>query len=129
MDNDTQDIILAGTCFTWALLAIVVASIIGTLVYLTVYVDILNLKREAVQHSNSYIQSKVTELTDSYAQYQALETKKTLYTGQAEIVGAYTAQQKAVVQRMCNAYYLIPSDIRQEEVPYYIHIFLGDCHE
>lgn len=119
-----KDAVLFGTCFFWGLIAIVVASIIGTLVYLTVYVDILNLKREAVQHSNAYIQSKVTELVDGYQQYMVLDSQKQLYSDNYDIVRSYDAQQKALMQRMCNAYYLIPSDVRADEVPTYIQEFL-----
>ncbi len=130
MNDDVHDAVLAGTCFTWGLIAIVIASIISTLVYLSIYTDILNLKREAVQHSNAYIQSKVTELVDSYSQYQTLDTKKVEYAGNQELVNSYDAQQRAIVKRMCNAYNLIPSDLQTDEVPSYIREFLsGDCSE
>lgn len=85
----------------------------------------INVQREAVQHSNPYVQSRVTELSAGVAQYARLETQAAKYAENAPVAVATRAQQAALVNRMWIAYDLIPPDIRGEVVPEYIRAFLA----
>lgn len=87
-----------------------------------------NVNRDIIQHSNSYIQSQVTSLTDDYSNYFELDAKKAEFSNNPDIVTSYTAQQNALVIRMCNTYSKIPNDIKAQVVPDYIQSFLsGKC--
>ncbi len=123
--------LLAGSgLFVWAAILIIVVSLAGTLLYYAVLPHFINLERSAVQHTNPYLQSKVTELVQSYDKYQELETQKLLYQNDPDLVASYGAQQKALVRRMCQAANLVPSDIRATIIPMYIQDFLRgeNCH-
>lgn len=82
-----------------------------------------NQEREITQHTNMYVQSKVTELVDSYTAYFELEVKKLSFSD-PEVQKGLTAQQVALVRRMCNTYHLIPDDV--DDVPDYILTFLKE---
>lgn len=107
----------------WVLLVTVVFVFLVASLELAVLPWWENQHREITQHTNQYVQSKVTELVDSYAQYMDLETRKALYTDPT-IKTSITGQQKALVNRMCNAYQLIPDDV--DDVPDYIVDFMKE---
>ncbi len=109
----------------WLLMAVVaVLVVIGVIVYGT-YQTRINIERGAVQHSNQYTQSKVTQLSDLKAQYTDLDTKIVLYKDNEDVVTAYKAQQIAILQQMWQAYDLIPVDIVSDVVPNNIKAFLN----
>jgi ABC-type bacteriocin/lantibiotic exporter with double-glycine peptidase domain len=111
-----------GMLFYAVIVALVVVVLVGVLWY-AVAPYFKDAEREIIQHSNQYVQSKVTELVESYEAYQRLETQKRLYTDPA-LVKSFEGQQRATVQRMCNAYRLIPEDVN--DVPAYIVRFMEE---
>lgn len=108
-----------GTAFI-ALIALVFAA------YYIALPWFLNQDRYATQHSNAYVQSKVTELGDLKAQYLRLDAEVAKVSDKPELVDAYRAQQNSVLRQMWNTYDLIPSDIRSESVPQHIRSFLAE---
>lgn len=85
---------------------------------------LFNLERSATQHSNPYIQSKVSQLVDLKAQYERLETDAAKFKDDPTVVQAIRGQQKAVLQQMREAYALVPDDAK-EAVPASIKSFLA----
>jgi hypothetical protein len=121
-----KEIIASSALVVWISVLVFALVICSTFGYLFFYKDILNLQREAVQHSNEYEQSKVTELVQTYDRYVYLDTQIALYQGHQTIIMSFKGQQAAAVKRMCQAYSLIPNDIRNDVVPLYIIQFLHD---
>ncbi|MBI4137308.1 hypothetical protein HY469_04565 [Candidatus Roizmanbacteria bacterium] len=109
----------------WIGLTVIVLVVIASATGLITLPWVYNIEREAVQHSNVYVQSKVKELSDLKAQYERLEVQAAKYENNESVAKAYRSQQAAVVNQMWDAYDLIPQDIRGDVVPDHIRSFLS----
>lgn len=61
----------------------------------------LGVQRNAVENSKSYNDSRNTALTTSIQEYNALEVKVAEAKGDEALTDAYKAQQKAILNNMC----------------------------
>ncbi len=109
----------------WMGLTFLVLIALAIFVSLVAYPAILNWQREAVQHSNAYVQSKVAQMSDLKASYERLDVQIALYQNNPAVQDAYKAQQAAIVDQMWQTYDLIPEDIRRDVVPQDIRTFLA----
>lgn len=121
-DRETRGVM--GFVF-WVGLTIIILVVIASATGLITLPWVYNIQREAVQHSNPYVQSKVKELSDLKAQYERIEVEATKYKDNEDVAKSYRSQQAAVINQMWDAYDLIPQDIRGEVVPDHIRSFLS----
>jgi len=122
MDKET---VSAANFTFWVVLAFIAALLVGGGIWLLTRPAQLNIEREAIQHSNAYIQSKVSRMTDLKAEYLRLDSKANEFSGNESVVASLRAQQKAILDQMWEAYNLIPNDARNS-VPQNIREFLNE---
>lgn len=90
--------------FTWVFVIIVVVAIFAvafTAINGTLYPWWLSIQRRAVEQSKSFTDSNNNMLETYKLEYAKLDTKIAEANGDAGLTGAYEAQQKAIVEKMC----------------------------
>ena len=104
----------------WFVGLVVLASLIG----LAVYGWQLNLERRIQQHSDGYIQARVTSLTQFMSDFYRLDTKVAENSDNSDLVGTYKSQQAMIVQQMWQQYDTVPQDAK-DAIPTDIRQFLS----
>lgn len=61
----------------------------------------LSFQRQAVEQSKSFVDSTNSNLLNLKSEYKRLATKIVDAKGDEQSIGAYKAQQKAVIEQMC----------------------------
>ena len=113
----------AWTFFKWGILLIVVFSLLGFLAQSLGIISI-NIKREVVQHSQQYVETKINLLNKLHADWLRLEAEiAELRTveGNEDVIAAKIAPQDNIVQRMKTEVEMIPSS----QVPPSVRAFLS----
>ncbi|QQR82150.1 hypothetical protein IPJ70_02595 [Candidatus Campbellbacteria bacterium] len=110
----------------WMFLAATVVAVLGA--YLSIWnLPLMNIQREVVQHSQQYIEAKVSLLQELHNEWLKLESECIALSASIDdsmsvkIMAAKRAQQKALVDKMRSEADLIP----ESEVPRSITVFLA----
>lgn len=88
----------------WSLLALIVIFILTigiTALNGTLYPWWLSIQRKSVEQSKSFTDGNNNMLESYMLEYSRLDTKIAEAQGDETIIGAYKAQQKAIVEKMC----------------------------
>jgi exoribonuclease II len=85
----------------WTLIIIVVLTVAITALNGTLYPWWLSLQRNAVENSDSFVDSNNNMLQQYILEHSRLDTKIAEAKGDETLIPAYKAQQKAIVERMC----------------------------
>jgi len=80
----------------------------------------IGIQREVVQHSQPYVETKISLLHSLYNDWLQLDSE-VAESGNETVIRAKTAQQKAILMQMREESELIPSS----EVPQSIKVFLA----
>lgn len=84
-----------------ALLVIAILTIGVTALNGQLYPWWLSIQRKSVEQSKSFTDSNNNMLESYMLEYSRLDTKIAEAQGDETIIGAYKAQQKAIVEKMC----------------------------
>lgn len=98
MDDDLKQVVNIGIAI------VILIFIVGAGIYAfdSTFLPLwMGVQRNAVENSKSYNDSRNTALTTYIQEYNALEVKVVEAKGDEMLTGVYNAQQKAILNNMC----------------------------